>query len=107
MSDYAPGIQLHAGVCPGNGAANDQGRTYRLLRTTDDPADEGKFRTPALRNIALTAPYMHDGAIKTLEEVITRHYAREGLATTGGKPANPLRSSLIAGSASARRRCRI
>ena len=33
-------------------------------------ADMGKFKTPTLRNIALTAPYMHDGSIKTLEEVV-------------------------------------
>jgi cytochrome c peroxidase len=38
----------------------------------------GKFKTPSLRNIALTAPYMHDGSISTLEGVID-HYA------TGGK----------------------
>lgn len=35
-----------------------------------DPADIGKFRTPTLRNAALTAPYMHDGSIATLERAI-------------------------------------
>ena len=39
--------------------------------------DNGKFRTPTLRNIALTAPYMHDGRFATLEEVIDE-YARGG-----------------------------
>jgi cytochrome c peroxidase len=34
---------------------------------TKDPRDIGKFRTPSLRNVALTAPYMHDGSILTLE----------------------------------------
>jgi len=33
-------------------------------------ADIGRFRTPTLRNIALTAPYMHDGSQKTLEDVV-------------------------------------
>jgi len=33
-------------------------------------ADIGKFRTPTLRNIARTGPYMHDGSAKTLEEVV-------------------------------------
>ena len=33
----------------------------------------GKFRAPSLRNIALTAPYMHDGRFQTLEEVVN-HY---------------------------------
>lgn len=37
---------------------------------TKDPADIGKFRTPTLRNVALTAPYMHDGGIATLEEAV-------------------------------------
>ena len=37
---------------------------------TGDDSDIGKFRTPSLRNIALTAPYMHDDRFQTLEEVI-------------------------------------
>ncbi len=37
---------------------------------TGNPADDGVFKSPSLRNIALTAPYMHDGRFKTLEEVV-------------------------------------
>lgn len=37
---------------------------------TKDPRDIGKFRTPSLRNVALTAPYMHDGSVATLEAAI-------------------------------------
>jgi cytochrome c peroxidase len=44
----------------------DQGR----FLITGNPADMGKFRTPTLRNIALTAPYMHDNRFATLTEVI-------------------------------------
>ena len=40
---------------------------------TGRPTDNGKFRVPSLRNIALTAPYMHDGRFATLEEVVS-HY---------------------------------
>lgn len=40
------------------------------MEVTGDPGDLGKFKTPTLRNIALTAPYMHDGRFETLEEVI-------------------------------------
>ncbi|MFN4254591.1 MAG: cytochrome-c peroxidase [Saprospiraceae bacterium] len=47
----------------------DEGR----MKVTLDPADKAKFKTPTLRNIARTAPYMHDGRFKTLEEVID-HY---------------------------------
>ena len=44
-----------------------------LERTTGKETDRYKFSTPSLRNIALTAPYMHDGRFATLEEVID-HY---------------------------------
>jgi len=48
---------------------------------TGNPNDNGKFLTPTLRNIALTAPYMHDGRFQTLEQVID-HY------NTGGKASS-------------------
>lgn len=48
-----------------------------LGAVTGDANDNGKFKTPSLRNLAFTAPYMHDGRFKTLEEVIN-HYS-EGL----------------------------
>lgn len=44
-----------------------------LYRITLNPADIGKFRTPTLRNLVFTAPYMHDGRFRTLEEVV-EHY---------------------------------
>ena len=42
-------------------------------------ADKGAFKTPSLRNITLTAPYMHDGSLKTLMEVV-EHYDKGGIA---------------------------
>ena len=45
---------------------------------TRDPADIGKFRTPSLRNVALTAPYMHDGSVATLEEAVERELYYRG-----------------------------
>lgn len=44
---------------------------------TGNFGDNGKFRVPSLRNIELTAPYMHDGRFETLEEVL-EHYASGG-----------------------------
>ena len=41
-----------------------------LGTVTGDPNDNGKFRSPTLRNLTFTAPYMHDGRFTTLEEVI-------------------------------------
>jgi len=53
-------------------AEDDLGR----MAVTKNAADRGKFKTPSLRNIALTAPYMHDGRFNTLEEVV-EHYSSE------------------------------
>jgi cytochrome c peroxidase len=44
---------------------------------TGDPSDNGKFKSPSLRNLIFTAPYMHDGRFSTIDEVIN-HYS-EGL----------------------------
>jgi cytochrome c peroxidase len=52
---------------------NDPGKQ----RVTLNAEDIGKFKVPTLRNIALTAPYMHDGSLVTLEEVIA-HYESGG-----------------------------
>lgn len=48
-------------------------------------AMKGAFRTPTLRDIALTAPYFHDGSARTLEEVV-EHYARGGEVRTNLSP---------------------
>ena len=44
-------------------------------KVTENPADRAKFKVPSLRNIAVTAPYMHDGRFKTLEEVVDHYNA--------------------------------
>jgi cytochrome c peroxidase len=57
-------------------AVNGLDATYTdngLGTLTGDPADDGKFKIPTLRNIEMTAPYTHDGRFATLEEVI-EHY---------------------------------
>ena len=72
-----------------------------LESTTGDPLDNGKFRAPSLRNVALTAPYFHDGSAATLQDVLD-HYARGGRLLTTGPNAgdgreNPLKDPRIAG----------
>jgi len=52
---------------------------------TGNDFDKGKFRTPTLRNIEFTAPYMHDGRFKTLEEVM-EHYNSGGFLSRGKSP---------------------
>ncbi len=51
---------------------DDQGELTDVGRyeVSKNEADRGAFKTPSLRNIALTAPYMHDGSLKTLKEVV-------------------------------------
>jgi cytochrome c peroxidase len=63
--------------------------------------DMGRFRAPTLRNIALTAPYMHDGNVATLDEALD-HYTAGGRTIVNGPYAgvgskNPYKSELIAG----------
>ena len=64
--------------------AADEGR----FEVTGQQADRWSYRTPSLRNVALTAPYMHDGSLPTLEAVID-YYQKGGVA-------NPGRDRLIA-----------
>jgi cytochrome c peroxidase len=63
------------------------------------PSNMGKFRAPSLRNVAVTAPYMHDGSIATLEEVLDFYIGRGRLITdgplAGDGRTNPFRSDLI------------
>jgi len=68
---------------------------------TGNPADMGRFRTPSLRNVAVTAPYFHDGTAATLDDVID-HYAAGGRTITEGPHAgngaeNPYKDVLIKG----------
>lgn len=70
-----------------------------VFELTAKAADMGKFRAPSLRNVEVTAPYMHDGTITTLEEVL-RFYAAGGRHITSGPfagdgRANRLKSDLV------------
>jgi cytochrome c peroxidase len=72
-----------------------------IYEYTQHPADVGKFKAPTLRNIALTAPYMHDGSAKTLDEVLD-HYSAGGRTiadspNAGDGSHNPNKDPLIRG----------
>jgi cytochrome c peroxidase len=72
-----------------------------IYEFTKRAADAGKFKTPTLRNIAITAPYMHDCSIRTLEGVLD-HYAAGGRTINSGANAgagrdNPNKDHLIGG----------
>jgi cytochrome c peroxidase len=51
---------------------------------TDGLDELGAFKTPTLRNIAVTAPYMHDGSLKTLRDAVV-HYNNGGVTNKGDK----------------------
>jgi cytochrome c peroxidase len=70
-----------------------------LFDVTGDSEDMGRFRAPGLRNIAVTGPYMHDGSVATLEEVV-EIYSKGGRKietgpNVGDGVESPLKSSLI------------
>jgi cytochrome c peroxidase len=72
-----------------------------IAELTGRPDDMGRFKAPSLRNVAVTAPYMHDGSIATLNEVLD-HYAAGGRTIATGPNAgvgreNPLKSSFVPG----------
>ncbi|MEP0711362.1 cytochrome c peroxidase [Algoriphagus sp.] len=56
-----------------NGLDAEEKLSSGLMNVTANPFDQGKFKAPSLRNIALTGPYMHDGRFQSLEEVLD-HY---------------------------------
>ena len=60
-------------IGPGKGDGPSGHDDFGREQVTGDPADRYKFRTPTLRNVALTAPYGHDGAYDTLEAVVRHH----------------------------------
>lgn len=103
----------HEGVAFDQSQFNNNG-LYNINGTGAYPADNtgiweftgkdddmGRFRAPSLRNIELTAPYMHDGSIATLESAVD-HYMRGGRLINDGPLAgdgaqSPFKSSLISG----------
>jgi cytochrome c peroxidase len=72
-----------------------------IMELSTDPRDMGRFRPPTLRNIAVTGPYMHDGSLATLDDVLDA-YARGGRLITSGPNAgdgatSPLKNVLLNG----------
>ena len=75
-------VSCHSGFNFTNGEVVNNGLYQQYedigkMRVTLDPKDKGAFKVPTLRNVALTAPYMHDGSLKSLEAVVD-HYIKGG-----------------------------
>lgn len=92
FTDQLNCAKCHSGNTFTNNALENNG-LYKIYQDAGyynisaDSSDRGKFKVPSLRNVALTAPYMHDGSFENLSEVI-QHYAK------GGK-SNPNKSKEI------------
>ena len=72
-----------------------------IKEITQEELDMGRFKAPSLRNIALTAPYMHDGSVATLKDAIA-HYQAGGRTITEGEyagvgSASPYKSGFVKG----------
>lgn len=101
------GQQLAAVAYHNNGLYNLDGEgaypegNRGIYELSQDPADMGRFKAPSVRNITVTAPYMHDGSLASLDEVI-EHYARGGRRVESGPLAgdgseSPLKSEFVRG----------
>lgn len=77
------------------------GADYGLFAVTGQPADQDRFKAPTLRNIERSAPYMHDGSLATLNEVIDFYSAGGRVLTEGPRSgdgrAHPGKSPFIRG----------
>ena len=105
-SDYA-GKAFVEKTFHNNGLYNTDGKgsypadNTGLFEFTSNPKDMGKFKVPTLRNVELTAPYMHDGSVATLRDAI-EHYKTGGRTIAAGENAgagskSPHKSSLVRG----------
>ena len=79
------GLDLYMPVPEDNAWRDGTWRDLGRLAVTGKEADRGAFKTPTLREIARTAPYMHDGSVTTLDEVI-EYYDRGGNPNTFRDP---------------------
>ncbi len=88
--DGLAALEAGAFTClgPYSDAAPDECGEIRFV-VPDSPTADGSFRTPTLRNVAATAPYMHAGQYGTLEQAVT-HYSEGGYSLIGHNELVPL-----------------
>lgn len=79
LVQVAPGVEIRTREgFESTGYKRNRPSDFGRFHATDKPMDKWKFKTPTLRNVALTAPYMHDGSLRTLMQVID-FYNRGGV----------------------------
>jgi cytochrome c peroxidase len=100
--DPAPALEFHnTGLYNLPGLLSYPAPNTGIHELTRNPKDIGKFKAPTLRNIAMTAPYMHDGSVASLEDAVA-HYSAGGRTISEGPHRgigreNPDKSSTIKG----------
>ena len=75
----APGTYINVNSAAIEDSSETKPGDLGLYEVTGNPGDRWKYKTPTLRNVALTAPYMHNGALATLEDVV-RFYNQGGIS---------------------------
>ena len=104
-ADAKAGLELFRGVAGciecHNGPLLSDGKYYRLgvsyrdegrAQISGEKGDRARFRTPSLRNIAETGPYMHDGSLETLDDVVSFYF--RGIPDSGPDRLKPDTSAL-------------
>lgn len=81
----APGVFLDVDSESLKGLNTEKSNDLGYYEISQNPADRWRYKTPSLRNVALSAPYMHNGSLATLEDVL-RFYNRGGVANENLSP---------------------
>ena len=74
----APGVYVDVATTLIKSVAETKPNDLGRYEVTQNPQDRWKYKTPSLRNISLTAPYMHNGSLETLQQVV-EFYNRGGI----------------------------
>ena len=90
-----PDSFFNTGLYNEDGAGAYPVENQGLIEFSGRDEDMGRFRVPTLRNVAVTAPYMHDGSVATLDEVIDNYNRGGTLRETGDGATNPYKSALV------------
>ena len=86
----------NTGLYDVDGAGSYPSTDTGLVEVTERIGDMGRFRAPSLRNLRFTAPYLHDGSLATLDQVLDA-YAAGGLSRQHTGTPSPLQSDLVRG----------
>ncbi len=104
LVQLAPGVTIQIDRDSLTSVSEPRREDLGRFEVTGNPGDRDAFKTPTLRNVALTAPYMHDGSLSTLEEVIEfysssallKNYRNANLVVWSDAEKSALRAFLMA-----------